>query len=74
MSVDRIKVLTYTLVGGTCGITALLEASRYNSVSSSQAGMLYELDAIAAAVIGGTRMNGAGSIAGTVAGVLIPRP
>jgi ribose transport system permease protein len=70
--VDRIKIVTYTLLGFTTGITALLTASRLNSVSSSSSGSLYELDAIAAVVIGGTRMRGGtGVIAGTVIGALI---
>ncbi|MBO4631932.1 MAG: ribose ABC transporter permease, partial [Lentisphaeria bacterium] len=43
-----------------------------NSISSTDAGLSYELDAIAGAIIGGTAMNGGrGSIAGTVAGVFI---
>jgi ribose transport system permease protein len=70
--VDRVRILTYGLSGLTCGIAALLISSRLNSVSSSQTGSLYELDAIAAVVVGGTRMNGgAGRIWGTVVGVLI---
>jgi ribose transport system permease protein len=72
VNVDRVKLLTYTLVGGCCGIAALLLASRMNSIASSSAGVLYELDAIAAVAIGGTRMRGgSGSIFGTVVGVLI---
>ena len=72
VNVDRVKLLTYTLVGGCCGISALLLASRMNSIASSSAGVMYELDAIAAVAIGGTRMRGgAGSIFGTVVGVLI---
>jgi ribose transport system permease protein len=70
--VTRTRVLTYALSGLTCGIGALLIASRLNSVSSSQTGQLYELDAIAAVVVGGTRMQGgSGRIWGTVVGVLI---
>jgi len=70
--VSRVRVLTYTISGLTCGIAALLIASRLNSVSSSQTGSLYELDAIAAVVVGGTRMQGgSGRIWGTVVGVLI---
>ena len=43
-----------------------------NSVASSSTGMMYELDAIAAVVIGGTAMQGGrGRIFGTVIGVLI---
>jgi ribose transport system permease protein len=72
VNVDRVKLLTYALVGGCCGIAALLLASRMNSIASSSAGVMYELDAIAAVAIGGTRMRGgAGSIFGTVVGVLI---
>ena len=70
--VDRVKLLTYTLAGFCTGVAAALQASRLNSVSSSGTGVLYELDVIAAVVIGGTRMRGgAGTIAGTVIGVLI---
>jgi ribose transport system permease protein len=70
--VDRVKILTYTMLGLATGMTALLSASRLESVSSSTSGSLYELDAIAAVVIGGTRMRGgSGVIAGTVIGALI---
>jgi ribose transport system permease protein len=72
INVSRVKILTYILVGLSCGIAALLIGSRLNSISSSQTGNLYELDAIAAVVIGGTRMSGgSGTIFGTVIGVLI---
>jgi ribose transport system permease protein len=70
--VDRVKIITYTLMGALTGIAAFLVASNLNSVPTSTAGNLYELDVIAAVVIGGTRMQGgAGSIFGTVVGVLI---
>ena len=60
------------MLGWCSGIAAVLLASRQNSVSSAQTGILYELDVIAAVVIGGTRMRGgAGTILGTVIGVLI---
>jgi len=69
---DRITMLVYALCGLGCGIAALFQSSRLNSVSSSTLGLYYELDAIAAVVIGGTRLQGgAGSIFGTVVGVLI---
>ncbi len=72
INVDRIKILTYTLIGFLTGLAALLLASRMNSVSSAQTGVLFELDVIAAVVIGGTRMRGgSGTIVGTVIGVLI---
>jgi ribose transport system permease protein len=72
IEVDRVKMLTYSLLGLCTGIAALLVASRLASISSSSSGTLYELDVIAAVVIGGTRMRGgAGTVAGTVIGVLI---
>ena len=47
-------------------------SSRLNSLSSSNAGVFYELDAIAAVVIGGTSMSGgSGTIMGTVIGAII---
>jgi ribose transport system permease protein len=68
----RVTPAVYTIAGLTCGIAALLNASRLNSVSSSSLGLFYELDAIAAVVIGGTRLQGgSGRIFGTVIGVLI---
>ncbi|MHB1155747.1 MAG: ABC transporter permease [Phycisphaerales bacterium] len=72
INVERIKLLTYTLLGFCTGTAGALLAGRMNSVSSSTTGMLYELDVIAAVVIGGTRMRGgAGSVVGTLVGVLI---
>ncbi|WP_407270789.1 ABC transporter permease [Radiobacillus sp. PE A8.2] len=70
--VDRIKIGVYTLCGFMVGIAALIETSRLNSISSSSSGNLYELDAIAAVIIGGTRMTGGkGKIVGTFFGVLL---
>jgi ribose transport system permease protein len=72
VNVDRVKLITYTLSGAFCGVAGLLLASRLNSINSGNAGLLYELDAIAAVVIGGTRMQGgSGGIGGTIIGVLI---
>jgi len=72
IKVDRVKVLTYSILGLCTGLAAMLVASRLSSISSSSSGTLYELDVIAAVVIGGTRMRGgAGTIFGTVIGVLI---
>lgn len=72
IDVNRIKLLTYVLIGFLTGVAAVLVSSRMNSVSSSGAGLYYELDVIAAVVIGGTRMSGGkGTIIGTVIGVLI---
>jgi ribose transport system permease protein len=64
--------VVYSIAGLACGVAAFLAASRLNSVSSSSLGLFYELDAIAAVVIGGTRLQGgAGRVFGTVVGVLI---
>lgn len=72
IKVRFITFMTYLLAGFCSGIAAFLFSSRLNSISSTNAGLSYELDAIAAAIIGGTAMSGGkGSIAGTVAGVLI---
>jgi ribose transport system permease protein len=72
VNIRKITLLAYVLIGTLTGISALLIASRTNSISSSSTGQLYELDAIAAVVVGGTRMTGgSGTIFGTVIGVLI---
>ncbi|MCM3240394.1 ABC transporter permease [Heyndrickxia oleronia] len=70
--VDRIKLAVYSLVGLLVSVAAIIETSRLNSISSSSSGVSYELDAIAAVIIGGTRMTGGkGKILGTFFGVLI---
>ncbi|MET0785079.1 MAG: ABC transporter permease [Paenisporosarcina sp.] len=70
--VDRVKIGVYTLVGLLVSVAAIIETSRLNSISSSSSGVQYELDAIAAVIIGGTRMTGGkGKIIGTFFGVLI---
>jgi ribose transport system permease protein len=72
INIDRVKINTYSLLGLLTGLAALMEAARYTSVNSANTGSLRELDAIAAAVIGGTRMEGgSGSIAGAVIGALL---
>ena len=64
--------MTYLIIGGCVGIAALLFAGRLGSVSSSNAGLFYELDAIAAVIIGGAAMSGGrGTLHGTLAGILI---
>lgn len=63
---------TYILMGLCAGLAGFAVAARGNSVSSSQLGLYYELDAIAAVAIGGTTMSGgSGRVWGTVVGVLI---
>jgi len=72
INVAAVRFRTYLIAGALTGLAGCLLASRMNSVSSAQTGLLFELDVIAAVVIGGTRMRGgAGTIFGTVVGVLI---
>ncbi|WP_122816403.1 ABC transporter permease [Nocardioides pantholopis] len=71
INVRRHTVYLYVLVGVCCGIAALMIISRTTTGSATH-GQLYELDAIAAVVIGGTLLSGGrGTIVGTVFGVLI---
>ncbi|MGK5111732.1 MULTISPECIES: ABC transporter permease [unclassified Geodermatophilus] len=69
--VQRHTMWLYVLSGLTCGIAAVMLMARTTTGSSTH-GTLYELDAIAAVVIGGTLLiGGRGTIVGTVLGVLI---
>ena len=71
VNVEGIKWLAYTLGGGLAGVAGLLMAARLDSATPN-AGFSYELDSIAAVVIGGTSLSGGrGSILGTVLGCLI---
>ncbi len=72
ISTGKIKIITYMLMGIFTGIASIGLAARMNSVSTGQMGLYYELDAIAAVVIGGTSMSGGrGRIWSTVVGVLM---
>ena len=65
------KNVVYTVSGAICGIAGLLIASRLNSAQPAL-GQGYELDAIAAVVIGGTSLSGgSGTVLGTIIGALI---
>ena len=71
LNVNRIKLLVYTIGGGLSGVAGLLVTARLDSATPN-AGLSYELDSIAAVVIGGTSLNGGrGTILGTVLGCLI---
>lgn len=66
----KLKVLAF--IGLLSGLSAFLLASRMSSVTASNAGFGYELDAIAAVAIGGTSMaGGRGRIVGTFLGALM---
>jgi ribose transport system permease protein len=71
VNVVRWKTLVYTLCGAFAGIAGVLMAARLNSAQPAL-GQGYELDAIAAAVIGGTSLSGGeGTILGTIIGAFI---
>lgn len=69
--VNRVKLFAYIMCSGLAALAGIVLASRITT-GQPNAGIAYELDAIAAVVIGGTSLlGGRGSIAGTVIGVLI---
>lgn len=71
VNVDKWKMAIYTLAGTFAGLGGIVIASRLNSAQPAL-GAGYELDAIAAVVIGGTSLSGGeGTIAGTVIGAFI---
>jgi len=68
---DRVKIWVYTISGILTALAGLILVSRLNSAQPT-AGSGYELDAIAATVIGGTSLSGGnGRISGTLIGALI---
>lgn len=71
VNVNYWKIVIYTLTGAFTGLAGVLMASRLNSANPAL-GAGYELEAIAAVVIGGTSLSGGkGTIVGTVIGALI---
>jgi ribose transport system permease protein len=71
INVPRTKLMVYAIGGMLSGVAGLLATSRLDSATPN-AGTGYELDSIAAVVIGGTSLSGGrGSILGTVLGCLI---
>lgn len=71
INTDKWKIIIYTVAGVFTGIAGVLMASRLNSAQPAL-GAGYELEAIAAVVIGGTSLSGGkGTILGTVIGALI---
>lgn len=71
VNTDFWKITVYSLSGAICGLAGLIIASRLNSAQPAL-GQGYELDAIAAVVIGGTSLaGGRGSVLGTIIGALI---
>ena len=71
IATNKVKIWVYTLAGILAAVGGILVTARLDSAQPN-AGMSYELDAIAAVVIGGTSLSGGrGTILGTVLGALI---
>jgi len=71
-NVQYVTIVAFALSGLAAGWGAMLETSRLNSISTSNSGIYYELDAIAAVALGGASLRGGkGAILGTVSGVLM---
>ena len=71
INVNKVKIIVYTIAGALAAVGGLLVTSRLDSAQPN-AGTSYELDSIAAVVIGGTSLSGGrGSILGTVQGAVI---
>lgn len=71
INIKRHKIIVYSIAGALSGLAGVVTASRAMSAQAGM-GMMYELDAISAAVIGGTSLfGGRGRITGTLIGVLI---
>lgn len=71
VNVDRTKIWAYTASGALAGLAGMVLMSRLVTVQPNE-GVMYELDAIAASVIGGASlMGGVGSISGSMIGAFI---
>ncbi|GIU49210.1 ribose ABC transporter permease [Shewanella sairae] len=71
IAVDKVKIAAYAICGSMAALAGIIVTARLSSAQPT-AGMGYELDAIAAVVLGGTSlMGGKGRIVGTLIGALI---
>ena len=71
INISRVKIIVYSIGGALAAVGGLIVTSRLDSAQPN-AGISYELDSIAAVVIGGTSLSGGkGSIMGTVLGAII---
>ncbi|MCT8977521.1 ribose ABC transporter permease [Clostridium sp. CX1] len=71
INTDKIKALVYVVSGVTAALSGVVVTSRIGSASPN-AGVGFELDAIAAVVLGGTSLSGGeGSVTGTIIGAMI---
>ena len=71
INIKRITIIVYSIAGALAAIGGIIVTSRLDSAQPN-AGISYELDSIAAVVIGGTSLSGGkGTIMGTVLGAII---
>ncbi|MBE6065831.1 ribose ABC transporter permease [Clostridium cochlearium] len=71
INTDKIKTLVYVICGITAALSGVITTSRVGSASPN-AGLGFELDAIAAVVLGGTSLaGGEGTVVGTIIGAMI---
>jgi len=71
VNINKVRLLAYTLSGFTCGVAALIDTSRVG-LANPFIGYSYNLDSIAAVVVGGTSLSGGyGTLGGTVLGAII---
>ncbi len=69
IKVHRVRFYAYGIIGAMVGVSAFLLSGRFGTVSTSNFGIGFEMDAIAAVIIGGTAMvGGRGTVWGTVVG------
>ena len=72
INVSFVRFFSYTLIGILVAISSILLASRFNAVSTSNMGLGFELDVIAAVIVGGTALTGGrGTVWGTVFGAVM---
>ena len=71
INVRGVKISTYALCGFLCGLAGVIITGRLNS-GSPQAGVNFDMDSIAAVIVGGTALTGgSGTIIGTLLGALL---
>jgi len=71
VAVDRVKIASYMLAGACVGVATVLYVPRLGSATPTT-GLLWELEAIAAVIVGGTALKGgSGSVFGTVVGAVL---
>jgi ribose transport system permease protein len=72
IKVDRIRIITYMLVGLCTGMAATMEMSRMVAVAAATSGSQYEFEAITAVIVGGTALSGGkGRLIGTIVGFIL---